>query len=469
MLETGYVLVQRYQLKEKIGQSNSRQTWLALDQEKQPQEKVIVKLLTLTPQMQWDECKLFEREAQVLKSLNHPRIPKYRDYFRLEHLPDSRFPWFGLVQSYIPGVSLQQLLNQGKRFTTEQVEKIAVEVLSILIYLHELNPPILHRDIKPSNLIWGKDERVYLVDFGAVQEQAALEGATFTVVGTYGYVPMEQFALRAVAASDIYALGATLIHLLTGIEPADLPHLDYRLQFFERVNVDLGFVNWISKMTEPNVSQRFSTARQALTALEQKNTLSPPITSHKPMGSKIRVNKSANTLEIKIPRRGRKALKNMYLLGLASGFFSYIFPNFFTISQSIITLDFDTTIVFFLLLLLIFLSIFFIVIPACGETYLYFDRDKFKIKLQLFGICYSWGQSKTAMIINVSEREVSDNSEPRGIVIETSERTLERGLAQYHTTSLSTVEREWLIQEIKDWLGLEKQSSNQNINAAEPE
>ncbi|WP_313951907.1 serine/threonine-protein kinase [Nostoc sp. FACHB-110] len=434
----------------------------------------MVKLLTLTPQMQWDECKLFEREAQVLKSISHPRIPKYRDYFRLEHLPDSRFPWFGLVQSYIPGVSLQQLLNQGKRFTIEQVEKIAVEVLSILIYLHELNPPILHRDIKPSNLIWGKDERVYLVDFGAVQEQAALEGATFTVVGTYGYVPIEQFALRAVAASDIYALGATLIHLLTGIEPADLPHLDYRLQFFERVNVDLGLVNWICKMTEPNVNQRFSTARQALAALEQKNTLSSPTTSYKPTGSKIIVKKTANTLEIKIPRRGRNALQNMYLLGLTSSFFAYIFPyyvlpNLFIIHQSIITFDFNNPIVIFLVLSLIFSSVFFIAIPAFGETYLYFARGKFKIKLQLFGICYSWGQGKTAMIINVSEREVSNNSDPRGIVIETSDQTLENGSLKYHSTSLSTVEREWLIQEIKDWLGLEKQSNNQNINAAEPE
>lgn len=475
MIETGYVLVQRYQLQEKIGQSNSRQTWLALDQEKHPQEKVIVKLLTLTPQMQWDECKLFEREAQVLKSLNHPRIPKYRDYFWLEHLPDSRFPWFGLVQSYIPGVSLQQLLNQGKRFTTEQVEKIAVEVLSILIYLHELNPPILHRDIKPSNLIWGKDERVYLVDFGAVQEQAALEGATFTVVGTYGYVPMEQFAFRAVAASDIYALGATLIHLLTGIEPADLPHLDDRLQFFERVNVDLGLANWIAKITEPNVSQRFSTARQALAALEKKNTLSSPITRHKPTGSKVIVKKSANTLEIKIPRAGKKVFKNSPLLGLINSFcFSSInfiiimnMINFFT-SKEI----FNNSLLGSLILVFIFIILvpgFSMVWPAFSETKLYFEREKFMIKLQLFGLCCSWGKGKTATIKNVYEREVNNNYQPRGIVIETSEQTLERGSAKYHSTPLSKVESEWLIQEIKDWLGLEKQFSNQNINAAESE
>ena len=71
---------------------------------------------------------------------------------------------------------------------------------------------MLHRDIKPSNLILGEDEQVYLVDFGAVQDKVAPSCTTFTVVGTYGYTPMEQFGGRAVPASDLYALGATLIH-----------------------------------------------------------------------------------------------------------------------------------------------------------------------------------------------------------------------------------------------------------------
>jgi serine/threonine protein kinase len=142
-------------------------------------------------QIQWEDLKLFEREAQILKQLNHPRIPDYRDYFCI----DDRSLWFGLVQKYIPGCSLKEQLASGKRFTERQVRKIAESVLKILIHLHELNPSVLHRDIKPSNLIWGEDEQVYLVDFGAVQDRAAKEGATFTVVGTYGYAPMEQFGV----------------------------------------------------------------------------------------------------------------------------------------------------------------------------------------------------------------------------------------------------------------------------------
>jgi serine/threonine protein kinase len=217
--------------------------------------------------MQWEELKLFEREAQVLKNLDHPRIPQYRDYFSVERQTGNGLPWFGLVQEYIPGNSLQQLLDRGQRFTETQARQIATEVLNILIYLHELSPPVFHRDIKPSNLIWGKNEQIYLVDFGAVQDRATAEGATFTVVGTSGYAPPEQLWGRAVAASDLYALGATLIHLLTGTAPADLPQDNLRIQFADRVQLSSGFVDWLEQLTEPAPERRYSTARQALESL----------------------------------------------------------------------------------------------------------------------------------------------------------------------------------------------------------
>jgi serine/threonine protein kinase len=264
MLQAQQILSDRYQLKQKLGQNAGRQTWLATDIGTLPQQQVIVKLLAFGGEVQWDDLKLFEREAQILKQLNHPRIPKYRDYFSL----DDRMLWFGLVQEYIPGVSLKEQLNQGKRFTEPQVRKIAVDVLEILSYLHQLNPVVLHRDIKPSNLIWGEDEQVYLVDFGAVQERATKEGATFTVVGTYGYAPMEQFGGRAIPASDLYALGATLIHLLTATAPADLPQRDLRICFVDRVNLSPSMVSWLQRLSEPVPERRFSSARQALEALQ---------------------------------------------------------------------------------------------------------------------------------------------------------------------------------------------------------
>lgn len=270
MLQAEQVLQGRYQLGQKLGQNANRQTWRALDLATQPHQLVIVKLLAFGCEVQWDEIKLFEREAQVLKQLNHPQIPKYRDDFCI----DERSRYFGLVQEYIPGSSLKELLNQGKRFTEQQVRQIAVDVLNILVYLHELNPPVLHRDIKPSNLIWGENERIYLIDFGAVQDKVAKEGATFTVVGTYGYTPLEQFGGRAVPASDLYALGATLIHLLTDTVPADLPQQNLQIQFADRLSSSPQMVCWLQQLSEPAWERRFSTARLALVALESEMTLS---------------------------------------------------------------------------------------------------------------------------------------------------------------------------------------------------
>ena len=279
MLEAEQVLQGRYQLKHKLGRNAACQTWLAVDLETQPSRGsasvpaskgsalVIVKLLAFGSEVQWDELKLFEREAQILQQLNHPQVPKYRDYFCI----DDNSLWFGLVQEYIPGSSLKELLNQGKKFTEQQVRQVAVDVLNILTYLHELSPSVLHRDIKPSNLIWGEDEQTYLIDFGAVQDKAAKEGATFTVVGTYGYTPIEQFGGRAVPASDLYALGATLIHLLTGTAPADLPQQNLQIQFAERVSSSPIMVCWLQHLSEPALERRFSTARLAMVALESGN------------------------------------------------------------------------------------------------------------------------------------------------------------------------------------------------------
>jgi serine/threonine protein kinase len=277
MLQAKQLLQNRYQLQQCLSQNAGRQTWLAEDTTTTPPQQVIVKLLAFSPQMEWDEFKLFEREAQILKALNHPRIPKHRDYFSLDEQMGQGLCWFCLVQDYIPGQSLQQLLNQGKHFTVAQVRSIAIQVLEILSYLHGLNPPVLHRDIKPSNLIFQEDvdaaqgASIYLVDFGAVADPTVVEGVTFTVVGTAGYAPLEQFWGKAVPASDLYALGATLIHLLTGTAPADLPQQNLRIHFRDRVSLSPSFVSWLESLTEPNLERRFNCVSQAISTLNNLN------------------------------------------------------------------------------------------------------------------------------------------------------------------------------------------------------
>lgn len=295
------ILQERYQLKQQLGQNDDRYIWLAVDLTTQPPQLVVVKLLSFDASMKWDNFDLFEREIAVLKALNHAKIPRYRDSFSIDR--SENLTWFALVEDYIPGRSLSQLLEQGKHFTATQIRQVAIQVLLILIDLHERETAIVHRDIKPSNLIWGDDLQIYLIDFGAVQQHQA-EGLDLTIVGTSGYAPPEQFYGRAVAASDLYALGATLIHLLTGVCPAELPQKDLRIQFRDRVSISPSFADWIDILTAPDVGDRFQTARQALKALQTSATSVEKLALPRPVNSQIQLDKSDSQLKIRLPGIG---------------------------------------------------------------------------------------------------------------------------------------------------------------------
>ena len=262
------LLHDRYQVEQSLGKKAGRQTLLARDL--QTQELVVIKLLTFNHDFKWDELKLFEREAETLKSLNHPAIPRYLDYFELE---SPTYKGVALVQSYINAQSLEQYLKAGRSFSEADVQQLGRSLLEILIYLHNQQPPVVHRDIKPSNILLGDRSgntvgQVYLVDFGSVQTLVAHEGSTMTVVGTYGYMPPEQFGGRATPASDLYSLGATLICLATGRHPADLPQTNLQIQFKSSAALDESVADWLEWLTEPALDRRSSSAQEALQVLQ---------------------------------------------------------------------------------------------------------------------------------------------------------------------------------------------------------
>jgi serine/threonine protein kinase len=443
VLEPGKTLQERYQLQQRLGRTAAgHQTWLAVDLESQ--EQVTLKMLAFSPEMQWEELKLFEREAQVLQALNHPRIPCYRDYFSLEREAGAGLPWFGLVQDYIPGFSLQELLEKGQDFSEKQVRKIATEVLEILIYLHELSPPVLHRDIKPSNLIWGEDQQVYLVDFGAVQAQAAVTGVTFTVVGTSGYAPLEQFWGRAVPASDLYALGATLIHLLTGVTPADLPQKDSRIQFSDRVSVNPSLVSWIEKMTEIALEKRFSEAREALEALKSGKIQGANLQNEtvrkiaKPRHSRIQVSKSATELNIKIPSTLVRQPFTVAMMGIL--FLLLVVPIilfFYLVNNLIIPLGLFTIIASLLVKIL-----------GNGNK-ITFNRNYFKLEHQIFGWSYS---QQTGEISEILGTFIYAEGRINQVRIRSGNNM--KSYFYVLATDLKEVEAAWLAQEIQDWLNL---------------
>ena len=113
--------------------------------------------------------------------------------------------------------------------SSEVIQKIGRQLLEVLTYLGQRNPPVVHRDIKPANIMIDDALTVKLVDFGAAKDKMSSHTALgSTIVGTYGYMAPEQFQGQACPQSDIYAVGATLIHCLTGTSPSDLPHTRMR-------------------------------------------------------------------------------------------------------------------------------------------------------------------------------------------------------------------------------------------------
>jgi serine/threonine protein kinase len=260
---SGLILDNRYRLLELLGEGGSGSTYRAI---RLSDEMVVaIKVLSLQHLHDWKQLELFEREAQILARLNHPQIPKYLEYFHVDTPTDRAFY---IVQQLAPGQPLNALVQSGWHGTEAEIKSIAQQLLEILQYLQAQSPPLIHRDIKPHNIVRSVDGQVFLVDFGAVQatyHNTLMKGNT--VAGTYGYMAPEQFRGRAIPASDLYGLGATVLYLLTHRSPADLPQERLKVNFRSHVSLSISFADWLETMLEPDEADRFSSADKALQAL----------------------------------------------------------------------------------------------------------------------------------------------------------------------------------------------------------
>jgi serine/threonine protein kinase len=217
-LETGEVLKDRYRIESVLGEGGMGTVYLAQDLLFERSRA----LKELYPDPLADEAKLhasrlqFEREAQALMKLRHKNLPHVSDYFSID---ENDY----LVMDYIEGESLAEVLARNKRPTEQLIYDWLVQVLDALEYCHKHN--VLHRDIKPANLILTPQGQLMLVDFSLVKLYDPHNPRTATIVrglGTPQYTPLEQYDAsmgHTDARSDIYALGATLYHLLTGHPP----------------------------------------------------------------------------------------------------------------------------------------------------------------------------------------------------------------------------------------------------------
>ena len=278
-----------YQPFQALGKGGFGATFLAVDLDSINQRYCVVKRLEIqpgyTPEIVEGIKKAFEREAKSLEKLqgNQQQIPDFYEYFIL------KAPQFNsyisqdcnyLVQQYIKGKNLSEELNKQGSFLENQILEILQQILPTLEFIHAQE--LIHRDIKPDNIIRREDnQKLYLIDFGAVKQvtRGVISPEKSLVFGTKGYAPPEQEAGQQVyPSSDLYALAASCVQLLTNQHPQKLRHT-FTLQFHWRsispgVNQDLA--NILDKMLKPDPSHRFQSARDVITALNNKNPTPKP-------------------------------------------------------------------------------------------------------------------------------------------------------------------------------------------------
>lgn len=226
-LPLGTVLRERYRITDLVGQGGMGAVYRADDLRLAGRvcavKEVLPELISV-PGMEEQAYEQFYREASTLARLDHPNLPKVSDFFQ-----EAGRAY--LVMDFVAGPDLRQLIEEARRRDTFLEEEAVIgwmdQLCDALTYLHTQEPPVLHRDIKPSNIKLTPRGMVKLVDFGLVKLLQPDETRTVTVVqgrGTIAYTPLEQYGGdtgHTDARSDIYALGATLYHLLTGQAPAD--------------------------------------------------------------------------------------------------------------------------------------------------------------------------------------------------------------------------------------------------------
>lgn len=223
-LESGTVLVGRYEITRRIGGGGMGAVYLAKDRNLGDASRAVKEMVEahLDPLQHEKAIGDFKRESLLLTALEHPSIPTIYDYFYDEGLGR-----FYLVMKYISGGDLATRLRNapGGRIDEKTVTDWGMQAADVLQYLHTRPKQIIYRDLKPANLmIDGNTGRVMLIDFG-IARWVKQEEKGVTAVGTMGYAPPELFAGRVEPRSDVYSLGATLFHLLTGSDPQDNPLL----------------------------------------------------------------------------------------------------------------------------------------------------------------------------------------------------------------------------------------------------
>ncbi len=261
MLEIGSVIDGKYKILSKVGQGGMSVVYMAINEK--ANKTWAVKEVRKDGVLDFEAVKQgLVAETDILKKLDHPNLPSIIDVI---DTADS----FIIIMDYIQGNPLSRALEEYGAQPQEYVIEWAKQLCDVLGYLHTRQPPIIYRDMKPANIMLKPDGNITLIDFGTAREFKEKNLADTTCLGTVGYAAPEQFGGmgQTDARTDIYCLGATLYHLVTGCNPSEPP---YEIKPIRQINPSLsgGLERIIQKCTQRNPADRYQSAAELMYALD---------------------------------------------------------------------------------------------------------------------------------------------------------------------------------------------------------
>lgn len=271
MTRVGTVLGGKYEILKKIGQGGMSIVYVAMDTRLNKQWAV--KEIKKNPKQDTRMLlKGLQMEANILKMVDHPVLPRIVDIINYNGT-------VFVVMDYIEGRPLSEVLKLEGAQPQEKVIEWAKDLCSALDYLHSMNPPIIYRDMKPSNIMLKPDGKVKLIDFGTAKEFDVESLADTTALGTRGYAAPEQFGdargrgiHKTDARTDIYSLGATLYHIITGKNPSEPPYVIKPIRDWNP-KLSSGLEKIINKCTMPNPEDRYQSCSELIYDLEHYEEL----------------------------------------------------------------------------------------------------------------------------------------------------------------------------------------------------
>lgn len=256
MAEIGAILDGKYEILELIGKGGTARVYLAMDQ--RLKKKWAIKEI---PQNAGFVVHTAIAEANIIKNFDHPAIVRIVDIFETDEA-------IYLVEDYIEGETLGSILKQNGAQPQELVVNWGIQLCGALKYLHSRNPVIIYRDMKPSNIMLTPSGTIKIIDFGIAREYKQSNGEDTTLLGTRGYAAPEQYGGNGQTdpRTDIYSLGVTLYHLVTGQNPCEPPYELYPIRKWNP-QLSAGLERIIEKCTQPDPDKRYQSCDELLNSL----------------------------------------------------------------------------------------------------------------------------------------------------------------------------------------------------------